>query len=239
MRARPATSSPPVTATVAVVCSSSAESTTPGTSQRQQAEDRAERHVEGQPEGQRPDPDPAHSPTGGVSRSSSRSRPGTRVGAPGNPATAVGHLDHAAARPPCCRPRLRTAAPRLACRMPIPTGDTPFDSLVAELVADQLRANPVLASGLGRDRARLRAARPVGRRHRGRERAEDDWVAAAARGRRHRAHRRPAHRPRPRPDGAARPRAAARLGRLAADARPLRRRRPVRGLRPPAEPAAT
>ena len=33
--------------------------------------------------------------------------------------------------------------------VPIPTGDEPFDALVAELLADQFRANPVLASGLG------------------------------------------------------------------------------------------
>jgi len=33
--------------------------------------------------------------------------------------------------------------------MPIPTGDRPFDRLVAELVADQCTANPILGSVLG------------------------------------------------------------------------------------------
>jgi uncharacterized protein (DUF885 family) len=60
--------------------------------------------------------------------------------------------------------------------MPIPAGHTPFDALVSELVADQLRANPVLASGLGvtehdSELPDLSAAGIAAR-----ERADDDWV---------------------------------------------------------------
>src|SRR5215203_5739531 len=90
--------------------------------------------------------------------------------------------------------------------MPIPEGTTAFDSLVAELVADQLRANPVLASGLGvtehdSELPDLSAAGIASR-----DKAEDDWVRRhralrglrppaeplAARGRARRGRRRPA-----------------------------------------------
>src|SRR5829696_1722623 len=61
-------------------------------------------------------------------------------------------------------------------RMPTREGDLPFDRLVAELVDDQLRANPVLGSALGvtehdGDLPDLSADGIAAR-----ERVEDDWA---------------------------------------------------------------
>ena len=64
-----------------------------------------------------------------------------------------------------------------------------------------------------------------------RERAEDAWVDRLRELDDSRPHRRRADRPRPGPDGAARPRPDARLGRLAAQPRPLRRHRAQLGVR--------
>ena len=77
--------------------------------------------------------------------------------APGNPVTAREPLDYRA-------------------RMPFPAGDSPFDALVAELVADQLRANPVLASGLGVTEHDSELPDLSTDGIAARERAEDDWV---------------------------------------------------------------
>ena len=69
--------------------------------------------------------------------------------------------------------------------MPIPTGDRPFDRLVAELVADQCDRQPdprAASSGSRSTTTSLPDMSADGVA--ARERTEDAWVAAAARPRR-------------------------------------------------------
>ena len=60
--------------------------------------------------------------------------------------------------------------------MPIPTGDRPFDRLVAELVADQCAANPTLGSVLGLTEYDESLPDLSADGVAARERAEDAWV---------------------------------------------------------------
>jgi uncharacterized protein (DUF885 family) len=60
--------------------------------------------------------------------------------------------------------------------MPMPDGDPQFDRLVADLVDDQLRANPVLASGLGVTEHDGELPDLSADGIAARERAEDDWA---------------------------------------------------------------
>ena len=122
--------------------------------------------------------------------------------------------------------------------MPIPVGDRPFDRLAAELVADQCTASPTLGSVLGLTEYDEALPDLSADGIAATQRVEDAWVDAAGRPRRQRADRRRADRPRPRPDGPARPGPDARLGRLAAQPRPLRGRRPHLGVRAAHHPAA-
>ena len=122
--------------------------------------------------------------------------------------------------------------------MPIPVGDRPFDLLAAELVADQCAANPTLGSVLGLTEYDEALPDLSADGIAATQRAEDAWVARLARPRRQRADRRRADRPRPGPDGPARPGPDARLGRLAAQPRPLRRHRALLGVRAAHHPAA-
>ena len=61
--------------------------------------------------------------------------------------------------------------------MPIPTGDRPFDRLVAELVADQCTASPTLGSVLGLTEYDELLPDLSVDGVAARERAEDAWVA--------------------------------------------------------------
>ena len=61
--------------------------------------------------------------------------------------------------------------------MPIPTGDRPFDRLVAELVADQCTANPILGSVLGLTEYDESLPDLSADGVAARERIEDAWVA--------------------------------------------------------------
>ena len=126
--------------------------------------------------------------------------------------------------------------------MPIPTGDRPFDRLVAELVADQCTASPTLGSVLGLTEYDESLPDLSADGVAARERAEDAWVDRLR-------DLDPADltddeldRPRPGPDGPARPGGHARLGRLAAQPGPLRRaprcRLGVRAADPPAAAGA-